>query len=157
MGLQVRRWLSNRKLIIETDASFAVIDLLSHWVHASQPIHAIVRLRLDAALYAPAPLPEPGKRGHPHKKGGCLPNLEAVAKDPATVWQTVTVANWYGQGPRQIEIVSDTAIWYHQGLPPLPIRWVLIRDPLGKFKTQALLWAAGRSRKPFRKCARIWA
>jgi hypothetical protein len=38
-----------------------------------------------------------------------------------------------------IEMVSQTAIWFHGGLPPLPIRWVLIRDPQGKFKTQALL------------------
>lgn len=30
-------------------------------------------------------------------------------------------------------------MWYHPGLPPLPIRWVLIRDPKGKFKSQALL------------------
>ena len=35
--------------------------------------------------------------------------------------------------------MSDTAIWYHCGQPPLPIRWVLIRDPEGVFKTQALL------------------
>ena len=38
-----------------------------------------------------------------------------------------------------IEIVSQTAVWFHNGQPPLPIRWVLIRDPKGKFKTQALL------------------
>jgi len=31
------------------------------------------------------------------------------------------------------------ANWYHTGLPPVPIRWVLIRDPQGKFATQALL------------------
>ncbi len=30
-------------------------------------------------------------------------------------------------------------MWYHSGLPPVPIRWVLIRDPEGKFETQALL------------------
>ncbi len=36
-------------------------------------------------------------------------------------------------------MVSDTAVWFHSGQPPLPIRWVLIRDPKGKFKTQALL------------------
>lgn len=40
---------------------------------------------------------------------------------------------------REVEITSQSAIWYHSGLPPLPIRWVLIRDPLGKFSTQALL------------------
>ena len=30
-------------------------------------------------------------------------------------------------------------MWYHSGLPPVPLRWVLIRDPQGKFDTQALL------------------
>jgi hypothetical protein len=30
-------------------------------------------------------------------------------------------------------------VWYHSGQPPVPIRWVLIRDPLGEFDTQALL------------------
>ena len=28
---------------------------------------------------------------------------------------------------------------YHTGLPVVPIRWVLIRDPLSKFRPQALL------------------
>jgi hypothetical protein len=59
--------------------------------------------------------------------------------DPKTVWKRVTIKNWYGEVRRQIEIVSDTAVWYHPGLPVLPIRWVLIRDPQGKFKPQALL------------------
>jgi hypothetical protein len=51
----------------------------------------------------------------------------------------VTIPDWAGEGRRRIEIVSDMAVWYHNGQPPLPIRWVLIRDPKGKFKTQALL------------------
>lgn len=34
---------------------------------------------------------------------------------------------------------TDTAIWYHTGLPPVAIRWLLIRDPEGKFAPQALL------------------
>ncbi|GAC1520674.1 MAG: hypothetical protein NVS2B16_27890 [Chloroflexota bacterium] len=38
-----------------------------------------------------------------------------------------------------VEICSATALWYHPGLPPVPIRWVLIRDPDGTFPTQALL------------------
>ena len=51
----------------------------------------------------------------------------------------MTIPDWYGEGARVIEIVSNTAVWYHGGQPPVPIRWVLIRDPKGKFKTQALL------------------
>jgi hypothetical protein len=38
-----------------------------------------------------------------------------------------------------VDVVSDTAVWYHTGLPPVPLRWVLIRDPQGRFDTQALL------------------
>ena len=30
-------------------------------------------------------------------------------------------------------------MWYSTGFPPVPIRWVVIRDPLGKFRAQALL------------------
>jgi hypothetical protein len=139
MLLQVRRWLPERDLVVVADASFAAIELLAHWAHLPKPITAIVRLGLDAALYAPAPPKETGKPGRPRKKGQRLPNLEDVAADPHTAWQRVTIPNWYGECERSVEIVSDTAIWYHGGLPPLPIRWVLIRDPLGKFKTQALL------------------
>jgi hypothetical protein len=38
-----------------------------------------------------------------------------------------------------VEIVSDTAVWYHSGLPPAPIRWVLVRDPSGEREPQAFL------------------
>ena len=38
-----------------------------------------------------------------------------------------------------LEIASHSAVWYHQGKSPVPIRWVLIRDPLGEFRPQALL------------------
>ena len=37
-----------------------------------------------------------------------------------------------------LEIASHSAVWYHQGKSPVPIRWVLIRDPLGD-RPQALL------------------
>jgi hypothetical protein len=39
-----------------------------------------------------------------------------------------------------LEIASQTAVWYSTGLFAVPVRWVLIRDPEGEFKTQALLW-----------------
>ncbi len=38
-----------------------------------------------------------------------------------------------------MEIVFQTALWYHTGKPPVPIRWILIRDPLHRFDSQALL------------------
>ena len=38
-----------------------------------------------------------------------------------------------------VEIASATAIWYSTGLFAVPVHWVLVRDPQGEFKTQALL------------------
>src|SRR3712207_7343105 len=34
---------------------------------------------------------------------------------------------------------SGTAVWRHAGLPVVPIRWVLLRDPHRHFEPQALL------------------
>src|SRR5215211_6890703 len=69
-------------------------------------------LRLDAALYEPAPPRKPGQRGRPRLKGERLPNLSAVAEDPNTVWKPTTLANWYGESERTVEIASETAVWY---------------------------------------------
>ena len=48
-------------------------------------------------------------------------------------------AEWYGGRERVIEICSATAVWRHAGLPVVPIRWVLLRDPQRRFDPQALL------------------
>jgi hypothetical protein len=137
--LQVRRWLPGRKLVVVMDAGYAAIDFLWQVAKLANPITLITRFRLDAALYAPAPERQPGKKGRSRKKGQRLPTLEQILEDTQTNWKKVLIPNWYGEGKREVEITSGTAVWYHTGMPPLPIRWVLIRDPLGKFKSQALL------------------
>jgi len=136
---QLRRWLPGRTLVIVADSSFAVISWLFTLTQLPGQLCLIVHFRLDAALYAPAPKRKPGTRGRSRKKGARLPTLQQVAENKRTHWQRVTIRDWYGTGRRVVEIVSETAVWFHSGQPPLPIRWVLIRDPKGKFKTQALL------------------
>lgn len=137
--MQVRKWLPERTIVVVADSSYAVIKLLWQMLNLANPVYIVTRLRLDAGLYRPAPKRKPGQKGRPRKKGERLPTLKQILIDPATLWKQVTIENWYGEGPRVVEIVSRTAIWYHKGIPPLPIRWVLIRDPKGKFKSQALL------------------
>ena len=51
------------------------------------------------------------------------------------------VSGWYGGGERLVEISTATSVWRHGGMPIVPIRWVLVRDPLGRFDPQALLRA----------------
>jgi hypothetical protein len=137
--LLVRRWHPERKIVAVADRTYASLKLLDRCRRLSEPITFITRLRLDAALYEPAPPRSPGQMGRPRLKGERLPNLSLLAGDPATEWTLITVANWYGKEKRSVEVVSATAIWYSTGLPAVPLRWVLIRDPEKHFETQALL------------------
>jgi hypothetical protein len=130
--------LPKRFLVVVADSSFAVIDLLWQLRQLKNPVCMITRFRMDAALYEPAKS-TPGAMGRPRKKGQRLPTLETVAEDQPTRWKRFTVQQWYGEKQRMIEITSKTAVWYHTGQPPLPIRWVIVRDPKQIFKTQALL------------------
>jgi hypothetical protein len=137
--LLVRRWWPEREIVAVADSGYAAIALLSRCARRSKPITMVTRLRLDAALYEPAPPRRAGQIGRPRLKGKRLPNLAVVAEDPSLLWRPVTLAEWYGGGERVVEVASKTAVWYHTGLPPVPLRWVLIRDPQGTFATQALL------------------
>jgi len=137
--LVVRRWWPDRAIIAVADSSYAALELLAACRRWPQPVTVITRLRLDAALYEPAPPRSPRQVGRPRLKGQRLATLAAVAADPTTRWTRSTITDWYGTGERAVEIVSDTAVWYHPGRPPVALRWVLIRDPQGEFATQALL------------------
>ena len=137
--LLVRRWYPERQIVAVADGGCASLKLLDRCRRLSNPITFITRLRLDAALYEPAQPRYPGQMERTRLKGECLPNLSAVAEDPATAWTFITVVDWYGGEERIVEVASATAIWYSTGLPPVPLRWVLIRDPEEEFETQALL------------------
>lgn len=135
---QLRRWVPQRHLVVVADSTYAVLELLACATGMLQPVAMITRLRLDAALYDPAPIRQPGTNGRPRKKGARQPTLAQRLADPNTVWQRLSVA-WYGGTTRTVELASETAVWFHNGLPPVAIRWVLIRDPQGQFDPQALL------------------
>jgi hypothetical protein len=138
--LLLRRWWPEREIVAVADSAYASLRLLASCRRfLPKPVTFITRLRLDAALYDPAPPRRAGQMGRPRLKGERLPNLAVVAEDPSTVWASAMVDNWYGSGERTVEVASATAIWYSTGLPAVPIRWVLVRDPQCAFATQALL------------------
>ncbi len=141
MLLQLRRWLPERTLVVVADSTYAALDLLARCRRLPRPITVVTRLRLDAALYDPAPPRPAGTKGRPRRKGKRQPTLQARLPDPQTIWQILTV-RWYSGSQRTIEVATATAVWYHGGLPAVPIRWVLIRDPAGRFEPQALLSTA---------------
>ena len=136
MVKQVKRWLPERQIVIVADSTFAALNFLGA---TKRYATLITRLRLDAALYAPAPARRAGQRGRTRVKGERRPGLNEVLLDPNTRWKTLTIPFWYGEPDRQVQVTSATAVWYRSGTPALPLRWVLIRDPRGQFETQALL------------------
>jgi hypothetical protein len=135
--LQARRWVPERPLILVADSGFAALELLA--ALARRDVTCVTRLRLDAALYAPAPPRRSGTLGRPRTKGTRLPTLAAVLAGGETPWRRVSVPGWYGEGDRMVEICSGAAVWRHSGMPVVPIRWVLLRDPYRRFDPQALL------------------
>jgi hypothetical protein len=133
---QAHRWLPGRRLIAVADSNFAAMELLGA---LRGRMTCITRLRLDARLFAPAPPRRPGTTGRPRVKGERLPMLSTVIADAATRWARVTIAGWYGEGLRAVDLATGTGVWHHPGLPIIPLRWVLLRDSQGRFDPQALL------------------
>lgn len=136
MMLQLARWLPNRQLIIVADSSYSVIQLLAD---VGQYVCVITRLRLDAALYDFVPPRPKGKVGRNRKKGERQKNLQDRIEDTQTQWLEIVVPKWYGRNNIKILVATGTALWYHSGMPVVPIRWVLIKSPDNLFKPCALL------------------
>lgn len=132
----LRRWLPERAIVVVCDSSFAALELLDA-VRSS--VTMITRLRLDAALYRPAPKRRQSTIGRPRLKGAELPKLSALLKDRRRRWRRVSLERWYSQNNREVELLSGLAVWYHAGMAVVPIRWVLVRDPSGRFEPQAFL------------------
>ena len=133
---QVRRWLPERQVVLVVDGGLAAIKLGQRCLGYANPVTYVSRLRLDACLHDwPGPQPK-GKRGPKPKKGERQPGLKSRLTDPATVWQTLTI-DWYQGKQRTLEIATGLALWYTPGQDPLPLRWVLVRDPAGKLSPAA--------------------
>jgi DDE superfamily endonuclease len=129
----VRWWLPDRDLVIVGDGAYAANEFASYLQHFKRPLTLVSRFYLDAALYGePYEVP----LGRTRVKGDKLPNPQHHADDPASVWTSLTLP-WYDGLPRTIEWLSGSALWYRIGIPPVALRWVVVRDPLGEFELQS--------------------
>ena len=120
--LQTKRWLPNRRLVFVADSGFAALELLAA---VRGHVCMITRLRLDASLFRPAPKRRPGQRGRTPLKGRALPKLSAVLKNKKTVWTSVVVSQWYNAQQRRLLVATGTALWYHAGIAPVPMRTLI--------------------------------
>jgi DDE superfamily endonuclease len=134
----VGRWLPSRAMVFVADSSFATFELLA-LVSGISNLSLVTRLRLDAQLWDEAPARKPGQIGRPRLKGKRLASPQQVLEASKTKWMKIEVERWYGGGKREVEVHSETAIWYKTGQPPVEIRWLVVRDPLVEFEPQALM------------------
>jgi len=131
---QVRRWLTDRCIIMIGDGSFSCIRLAHECIKAG--VTLISRLRLDSRLFAFPGLPVPGKRGPKPSKGERIPHLGDLTKDPTQDWMEAKV-KWYGQRVKLIRYLTGINLWHTPGEKPVSVRWVLVIDPEGKCKPEA--------------------
>ena len=134
----VQRWMPQRAVILVGDGAYAAVELILFCRSLLHPVTLVARFRWNAALYDPPPAPVPGKRGPKPKKGKRQPSLKQRLADPTTSWQKLTV-RWYNHTMREVLVFSGTSLWYTPGKPPVPIAWVVVRDPEGAFEDTPIL------------------
>jgi hypothetical protein len=130
----VRRWLPQVPIQVLGDNAYSVIDLGT--VCQNGAVALIAPLHLDARLCAPPPTTK-AATGRPRVVGKRLPNLSAVLVDAHTTWHNVAIP-WYAGTCKTLELATGTGLWYSTGFQPLPLRWVLVRNPHGKVARRAL-------------------
>ena len=132
--IQVRRWVPDRKIIFVADGEFATALLA--WTCLKYHVSLITRLRMDARFFD-FPLPYSGK-GRPAKKGVRLMSPKQMLGEKNLPWKLISI-RWYGGTSKKVNILSNTCLWHVEGYGPVPIRWVLITDPRGKFEPIILM------------------
>jgi hypothetical protein len=80
--LQARGWMPDRPLVLVTDSGFSALECLAALLR--QEIICVTRLRLDAALYQPAP---------PRPQTSCFSSLQRWEPDPILLWRSVVAAS----------------------------------------------------------------
>ena len=84
-------------MVVVADSSFAALAFLDA---VASYVTVVTRLRLDAALYTPAPPRSAHQVGRPRCKGSRLPALQHHLDDPDTPWPSLEAA--YSSGHIQV-------------------------------------------------------
>jgi DDE superfamily endonuclease len=129
------RWL-DRPWVLSGDGAYACVRFAQGCQR--QGVTLVARLRLDAVLYdCPRPVPA-RRRGRRPKTGQRQPSWKARASQAGAAGWTLTEVRWDAGERKRLWLSTGVSLWYRSGLAPLPIRWVLIVDPQGQARTEAL-------------------
>jgi DDE superfamily endonuclease len=123
------RWLG-RRIVAVGDGAYGCLELF--WALRGLVV-MIARIPARARLFDPPPERKPGRRGRPRVVGARQPTPKDRLTDPATEWRRVRVPGWAGADGREraMDVVSGMALWHNTNAAPepVPVRWVIARDP----------------------------
>jgi hypothetical protein len=126
----VASWLPGRRLVVVGDSAYLGKHLLKglpDGVAAVGPIH------WKAALTEPLAEGYAGRR----KKGAALVTPRQALDDPRWAWQELRLRHPKGEKPLQVKVLGPCC-WYNSA-GQSPLRVVLVRDPQGQWRDEALL------------------
>ncbi|MGG6265270.1 hypothetical protein ACQ4M3_13670 [Leptolyngbya sp. AN03gr2] len=121
------------------DSSFAALEWLEAMRQLPTSVAVVTRLRLDAALYDPAPQRQPKQMGRPRKVGKRLPTLKSRLDSTQQEWQSLAIAGWYGGRTVNSKSSLRLRCGITQGCLRCRFATVLVQDPTGKSEPQAFL------------------
>jgi DDE superfamily endonuclease len=168
MRLAVRRWLPGVKMTLLGDHTSSVHELGE--ACARRDVRLVAPLRMDAALYEPAPPRPPGTNGRPRVKGARLPQLKQVLKAAHTPWHRLRV-RWDQRPPSAGRDQRNCRVGLGLGSPGCPSGGCSCAIPQGAWShaptsrraptiSQASSCIssshAGALKRPSRRAAPIW-
>lgn len=140
LALQVQRWAPDRRIILVLDGGFASVALAA--TCRRHRIALVCRLKINAALYDMPIDPPPGRRGRKPKKGARQLSPQQQAARPDAEWQEVEV-RWYGGRPKVMRVLTGIGLWHAPGLTPVPLNYLVARDPEGQQRDAAYFCTEG--------------
>jgi hypothetical protein len=122
----IKKYIPNIKLTIIGDGDFGNVKLGTVCKKLSYTL--IARMRDDGVLHA---FVDTNKKGRKATKGERLKSLKEIAQDQNQKWNELTT-EWYGNEKKKLLYLSGTCLRYVKGFSPLPILWVITKDPVTK-------------------------
>jgi hypothetical protein len=114
-----------RKIVVSGDSAYGGKSVLQH---LPATVDLISRVASNAALYEPAPPPQPKQKGAPRKKGDRLPGMAEWAADESKPWETLEFDQYGLHATLQVKTMR--ALYYKAGKDRLLVI-VLVRDTEG--------------------------
>lgn len=115
------------QLILVGDGGFATGGLALDCIRYGATL--VSRLKMNARLFGFPPERMAGRRGRMASKGARLLNFKQMLTLNNLPWKEAEVVG-YGGTKRLVRYISDTCMWGADGSAPIPIRWVLVLDPV---------------------------